>query len=201
MNRTALTLLALVTVAAIPATAHANANSADADCSGVTFNLPRGETDTIVTTSLDGRVVRTDTIATFGASLAFTIPSPDQTRPHVWAITVDSKWNTDTTWSEQVPACVTPTTTTTPPPSSTTPPTTAPAVAVVTTTTGVAVGPPPTPPVVTTVTTMPGRPTTPTAFTLPATGPDTWLVWLAFVAAFGVGFGSMLVWLNTGRRK
>ena len=182
MNRkTPLVLLALAAVSAIPSTAHANANSADADCTGVTFTMPRGETDTVVTTTLDGRVVRTDVITTFGAPLAFSIASPDQSRPHVWTITVDSRWNDDTAWSEQVPACVAPTTTST-------------------TSTTVAVTTPPVPTTVppavsSTVVTTPRTPTTvpAPATTVPLVGelPETgWKTDLPlFLSAFLIGVG------------
>jgi hypothetical protein len=184
MNRkTPLVLLALTAVTAIPGTAHANANTADADCTGVFFSMPRGETDTVVTTTLDGRVVRTDVIATFGAPLAFSVASPDQSRPHVWAITVDSRWNDDTAWSEQVPACVAETTATAP-----------------TTTVAVTTPPVPTtvPPVVdSTVVTTPRTPTTtvpaPTTtvpFTLPETGMATDLPLFLGVWAVGVGISA-----------
>ena len=184
-----LALLTLVAVAALPGTAHANANTADADCDGVTFNMPRGETDTVVTTTLDGRVVRTDTIVTFGAPLAFSIASPDQTRPHVWTITVDSRWNDDTVWTETVPACSPPvaSTTTTPATTSTTVPnqTTTTSTTVVNPTTSTTV---PTQP--TTVVTTP-RPapttTTPPPFELPETGADHWGLLAIGATAFAVG--------------
>ena len=176
-----LALLTLAAVAALPGTAHANANTADADCDGVTFNMPRGETDTVVTTTLNGRVVRTDTIVTFGAPLAFSIASPDQTRPHVWTITVDSRWNDDTVWTETVPACS--------PPVASTTTTTA------TTSTTVAVTTPPVPTTVptqaTTVITTP-RPTPSTTttvppFELPETGADHWGLLAIGATAFAVG--------------
>jgi hypothetical protein len=191
MNRRLLTLLAVPAALAIPGHASANANSADADCSGVTFTMPRGETDTVVTTTLDGRVVRTDVIATFGASLAFSIPSPDQTRTHVWAITVDSRWNTDTAWTEVVPACVAPTTVPTAAPSSTVlgvPPSTPPVVQ----TTVVAVTTPPVAP--TTVVTTPRTPATTTTvpvgpYRLPDTGSSSTLALMALAATAFVLFG------------
>lgn len=192
MSRRLFALLAIPAALALPGTAHANANTADADCDGVAFNMPRGETDTVVTTTLNGRVVRTDTIVTFGAPLAFSIASPDQTRPHVWAITVDSRWNDDTFWTETVPACSPPvaSTTTTPATTSTTLPnpstttsTTVPTQA--TTTTSVPTQP-------TTVITTP-RPTptttTPPPFELPETGGDHWGILAIGAVAFAVGVG------------
>jgi hypothetical protein len=181
VTRRLFALLTLAAVAALPGTTHANANTADADCDGVTFNMPRGETDTVVTTTLNGRVVRTDTIVTFGAPLAFSIASPDQTRPHVWTITVDSRWNDDTVWTETVPACS--------PPVASTTTTTA------TTSTTVAVTTPPVPTTVptqaTTVITTP-RPTPSTTttvppFELPETGADHWGLLAIGATAFAVG--------------
>jgi hypothetical protein len=179
-----LALLTLVAVAAFPSTVHANANTADADCAGVAFNMPKGETDTVVTTTLNGQVVRTDTISTFGAPLAFSVASPDQTRPHVWTITVDSRWNDDTMWTETVPACSPPvaTTTTTTTTTSTTTSTTLPNPSTTTSTTV------PTQP--TTVVTTP-RPTptttTPPPFELPETGADHWGLLAIGATAFAVG--------------
>jgi len=182
-------LLAIPAALALPGTAHANANTAGADCDGVTFNMPRGEADTVVTTTLDGRVVRTDTIVTFGAPLAFSVASPDQGRPQVWAITVDSRWNDDTVWTETVPACSPPvaSTTTTPATTSTTVPnqttTTSTTVLNQTTTsvptqaTTVVTTPRPTP---TTTTTVP-------PFELPETGADHWGLLAIGATAFAVG--------------
>jgi hypothetical protein len=177
-----LALLTLAAVAALPGTAHANANTADANCDGVTFNMPKGEADTVVTTTLDGRVVRTDTVVTFGAPLAFSIASPDQTRPHVWTIAVDSRWNDDTVWTETVPACSPPVASTT-----TTPATTSTTVPNQTTTTSTTVPTQPT----TVVTTPRPTPTTTTStvppFELPETGADHWGLLAIGATAFAVG--------------
>jgi hypothetical protein len=175
-----LALLTLAAVAALPGTAHANANTADANCDGVTFDMPKGEADTVVTTTLDGRVVRTDTVVTFGAPLAFSIASPDQTRPHVWTITVDSRWNDDTVWTETVPACSPPVASTT-----TTPATTSTTVPNQTTTTSTTVPTQPT----TVVTTPRPTPTTTTVppFELPETGADHWGLLAIGATAFAVG--------------
>ena len=184
-----LALLTLAAVAALPSTAHANANTADADCDGVTFDMPKGEADTVVTTTLNGRVVRTDTVVTFGAPLAFSIASPDQTRPHVWTITVDSRWNDDTVWTETVPACSPPvaSTTTTPATTSTTVPnqTTTTSTTVVNPTTSTTVPTQPT----TVVTTPRPTPTTTTVppFELPETGADPWGLLAIGATAFAVG--------------
>ena len=190
MTRQLFALLAIPATLALPGTAHANANTADADCDGVTFNMPRGEADTVVTTTLDGRVVRTDTIVTFGAPLAFSVASPDQTRQHVWTITVDSRWNDDTVWTETVPTCSPPvaSTTTTPATTSTTVPnqttTTSTTVPNQTTTTSV-------PTQATTVVTTPRpTPTTTTTvppFELPETGADQWGLLAIGATAFAVG--------------
>ena len=186
MSRRLFAMLAIPAALAFPSTVHANANTADANCDGVTFNMPRGETDTVVTTTLNGQVVRADTISTFGAPLAFAIASPDQTRPHVWTITVDSRWNDDTVWTETVPACSPPvaSTTTTPATTSTTTSTTLPNPSTTTSTTV------PTQP--TTVITTP-RPTPSTTtstvppFELPETGADHWGLLAIGAAAFAVG--------------
>ncbi len=182
MNRRLLALLAVPAALALPGTAHANANTADANCDGVAFDMPKGEADTVVTTTLDGRVVRTDTVVTFGAPLAFSIASPDQTRPHVWTITVDSRWNDDTVWTETVPACSPPvaSTTTTPATTSTTVPnqTTTTSTTVPTQPTTVVTTPRPTPS--TTTTTVP-------PFELPETGADHWGLLAIGATAFAVG--------------
>jgi hypothetical protein len=182
VNRRLLALLAVPAALALPGTAHANANTADANCDGVAFDMPKGEADTVVTTTLDGRVVRTDTVVTFGAPLAFSIASPDQTRPHVWTITVDSRWNDDTVWTETVPACSPPvaSTTTTPATTSTTVPnqTTTTSTTVPTQPTTVVTTPRPTPS--TTTTTVP-------PFELPETGADHWGLLAIGATAFAVG--------------
>ena len=158
----------------------ANSNMPDANCAGLVFTMPRGEEGTIVRTFLDGSQIRSDTIARQGDPLSFTIASPNQTVGHVWTVTVDSVWNTDTSWSETVPACQTPpTTATTVPPAPTT-------TAVVATTT---------PPVVSsTVVTTPRSPSSTSTvpatvppFELPETGAASDL--LLFVAAFAIGLG------------
>ena len=196
MNRRLLIPFALAAAVAFPGTAHANANTADADCDGVTFNMPKGEADTVVTTTLDGRVVRTDVIATFGAPLTFRVPSNDLKVAHVWAITVDSRWNEDTFWTETVPACVAPTTLSTTTTSTTVPnPTTTtsttlpnPSTTVVNPTTTTSVVNPSSTTVITTPrpgTTIP--PTSVPPFRLPDTGGENW-EFLAFGAvAFVVG--------------
>ena len=178
-----------VAIAVGAGTASANANTVDANCAGMTFNMARGETGTVVTTRLNGRPVRTDTVATFGAPVVFSIPSPDQGAVQVWAVTVDSVFNADQSWTETVPVCIEATTTTVVPTTTTAP----------TTTVTVAVTDPPaptttvvTPPRVTTVTTVPTVATVPT--TLPETGAASNV--LGFTAAFFVALGSMLVWIN-----
>lgn len=106
-------------------TAAANANDVTATCEGgFAFSMPRGETGTRIITTLDGKVMRDDTIATFDASLAYTLPPGDQTIPHSWVVTIDSLYNTDQTIVRAVGACVTPPTTTTVPaaPTTTAPP-------------------------------------------------------------------------------
>lgn len=167
-------------LAAWTGTAAANSNDVTVTCAGLTFNMPRGETGTVVTTTLDGRTVRTDTIGTFGASLAYTIPSPDQTSPRSWVVTIDSVYNTDQTIVRTVGACVTPATTTTTAPAATT--TTAPPQ--VATSTVPAVAPASTVPA--TTTTVPA-----VVYDLPATGivADT----LAFLAATLVACGVTLL--------
>jgi hypothetical protein len=180
VNRRLLALLAVPAALALPGTAHANANTADANCDGVAFDMPKGEADTVVTTTLDGRVVRTDVIATFGAPLAFSVASPDQTRPHVWTITVNSRWNDDTVWTETVPACSPPVASTT-----TTPATTSTTVPNQTTTTSTTVPTQPT----TVVTTPRPTPSTTTVppFELPETGADHWGLLAIGATAFAVG--------------
>jgi hypothetical protein len=181
VNRRLLALLAVPAALALPGTAHANANTADADCDGVTFDMPKGEADTVVTTTLNGRVVRTDTVVTFGAPLAFSIASPDQTRPHVWTITVDSRWNDDTVWTETVPACSPPVASTT-----TTPATTSTTVPNQTTTTSTTVPTQPTT-VVTTPRPTPTTTSTVPPFELPETGADHWGLLAIGATAFAVG--------------
>lgn len=156
-----------------------NTNTATADCSGLAFSMPRTEDGTTVTTYLDGRLVRTDTVTTFGAPVAFTIPSPDQTVPHTWAVVVDATWSADQTIVRTVQACTAPTSSTTsavPPP---------PLTVVPTTTVVVQVPPPPVP--TTTVVTTP-RPSVPTTFQLPETGgtPGVAAVGLVFVCCGAV---------------
>jgi hypothetical protein len=181
VSRRLLALLAIPAALALPGTAHANANTADANCDGVTFDMPKGEADTVVTTTLDGRVVRTDTVVTFGAPLAFSIASPDQTRPHVWTITVDSRWNDDTVWTETVPACSPPVASTT-----TTPATTSTTVPNQTTTTSTTVPTQPTT-VVTTPRPTPTTTSTVPPFELPETGADHWGLLAIGATAFAVG--------------
>jgi hypothetical protein len=174
-------------------TASANANTVDANCDGLTFNMPRTEEGTVVTATLDGRTVRTVTNDTFGAPVAFTIGSPDQTVSHTWSVTVDSVYNTDQFWTETVPACVTPSTTTTPT-TSTTVPVTSPTV--VTTTT---VAPS------TTLVTTPRTPSSTTTTVgstvptfLPATGPATSTKALALLAGLAVAWGAVCLWIIRG---
>lgn len=167
-------------LAAWTGTAAANSLTVDATCSGMALNMPRGETGTVVTTTLDGRVVRTDTVGTFGASLAFTIPSPDQTTPRSWVVTVDSPYNTDQTIVRSVGACLTPTSSTTitvPAPTTTVPPLVA---------TSTVPAPSPTSTVPATTTTVP-----PVITDLPATGAMTDAI--AFVAAAVTGAGVTLL--------
>lgn len=174
----------LVTLGIPAGAAWANLNFPDATCEGLVFRMDRGEDRTVVTTRLNGTVVRTDVIAEFGDSLNFQIPSPDQTRTNTWSVLVDSPYSEgEVAWFGTVPACVAvtvppvpattttlppaPTTTTVPPPSSTVPPasTTVPPAAP-TTTPATVIEPPRTtvPP--------PAPPTTPPpTWRLPDTGP------------------------------
>jgi len=147
----------------------ANTFTADATCAGMTLSMPRTEDGTVVTTRLDGAVVRTDTVTTFGSPVVFTLASPDQTRQHTWSVTIDATWSADQTWSETVPACAAGTTPPVPS-SSTTSPATLPPASVVPATT---VGPTFPPPSSSTVVTIPRTPVSTESFELPATGGDT----------------------------
>lgn len=186
--------VALGAAVAIPAgVAHANSFTADADCSGVTFQMPRGEAGTTVTATVDGRQVARVVVATHGDTVLISQPSPDRTVAHTWTIVVDSVYNTDQSWSETVPACSQPvaTTTTTPPVASTT-------------TTVVAVTTPPTvPPVASTVVTTP-RPVpsstvpTPGPYRLPDTGSTNVL---ALYAAGAISFGLLALHIKNRGTK
>ena len=170
-------------------TASANAYTADANCDGLTFNLPRAEDGTVVTTTVDNRVVRVDTVATFGAPVSFRVASPDRTVAHTYTVVVDSVYNEDHTFTETVGACVAPTTTTVPSTSTTS--TTVPPV--------VANDIPPTVPP-----TVPGRPVAttttvpPPTFTLPETGASSFTYGLALGALAVVTVGEGL--RRNGRR-
>ena len=195
MTRRLLALLAVPVALAVPGVAHANSNDIAATCDGLEFSMPRGETDTVVRTFLDGALVRTDRVATFGASTAFSVPSPDRTRSHVWVVEVDSVFNADQRIERSVPACVAPTTTST-------------------TSTTVAVTTPPVPttvpPVVSsTVVTTPRTPTTtvpaPTTTVrfvgeLPETGAAAFWAKFSLLAAAIGALGFVLVRLNGGKR-
>ena len=160
---------AVAAIVAFPGVAHANVFTADATCAGMTLSMPRTEDGTVVTTRLDGAVVRTDTVTTFGSPVVFTLASPDQTRQHTWSVTIDATWSADQTWSETVPACAAGTTPPVPS-SSTTSPATLPPASVVPATT---VGPTFPPPSSSTVVTIPRTPVSTESFELPATGGDT----------------------------
>ena len=192
MNRRLLALLAIPAAVAFPAgTAFANSFTADADCAGVTFTMPRGEAGTVVTATVDGRLVARVTVATHGDSVLISQPSPDRTVAHTWAVTVDSRFNTDQSWSETVPACASPvaSTSTTLPPASTTTSITVPNPS---TTVGTTVPTTVPPTVVTTPRPTPGSTVPPSTvpFRLPDTGFKVGL------AGFAVGFligGAVLV--------
>ncbi len=85
MNRRLLLIPTAVAASlGVAGTAMANTFTADATCAGMTLSMPRTEDGTVVTTRLDGAVVRTDTVTTFGSPVVFTLASPDQTRQHTW---------------------------------------------------------------------------------------------------------------------
>lgn len=186
---------AVAAIVAFPGVAHANVFTADADCGGMTLAMPRTEDGTVVTTTLDGRVVRTDTVTTFGAPVVFTIPSPDQSVAHTWAVTIDSRYNADQRWSESVPACVAVTTPPVPG-SSTTSPATSPTTSVVPTGTTVPTAPAPSSTVVPTP-----RPTTTT--TTVATGrlPDTGNGARLGTLAFGLLLAGAYALMMAGGRR
>lgn len=170
MNRRLLLIPTAVAASlGVAGTAMANTFTADATCAGMTLSMPRAEDGTVVTTRLDGAVVRTDTVTTFGSPVVFTLAPPDQTRQHTWSVTIDATWSADQTWSETVPACVAGTTPPVPS-SSTTSPATLPPASVVPATT---VGPTFPPPSSSTVVTIPRTPVSTEPFELPATGGDT----------------------------
>lgn len=182
---------AVAAVLAIPGTAAANGvDTARADCAGFTFNMPRGETGTVVTATRNGeRAMDPITVTVFGAAVRFFLPSPDQTITQSWRILVDGP-NGDQVFTATQTPCVAVTTTA----PTTTAPTTSSTVAVTTppvpTSTSTTV-PPAVP--TTTVTTVPGTgggtgtvvttprvpATTPTTWVLPETGSDAELTWWA----------------------
>lgn len=201
MSRRLLALLAIPAAVAIPAgTAFANSFTADADCTGVTFQMPRGEAGTAVTATVDGRQVARVTVATHGDAVLISQPSPDRTVTHTWVITVDSRFNTDQSWSETVPACTPPvaSTSTTLPPASTTTSTTVPNPS---TTVGTTVPTTVPPTVVTTPRPTPSSTLPPSTvpFRLPDTGRD--VDGLAFLAALFVGAGFTLLRIRRGGAK
>ena len=171
---------AILTALAIPGAASANNNTVTADCAGLAFNMARGEEGTVVTTTLDGRTVRTDTVAAHGDPLAFTIASPDQTTSHTWTVLVDSAFNDDKRTAITVEPCVQATTTTVPPVVDPTTTTTVPPVVDPTTTTTV-------PPRVDDTTTVP---TTPTESTIVKVGAPSSSrpISIAALAALVAGF-------------
>ena len=197
--RRLLVLLAAPAAVAIPAgTAFANSFTADADCAGVTFQMPRGEAGTVVTATVDGRLVARVTVATHGDTVLISQPSPDRTVAHTYVITVDSRFNTDQSWSETVAACSPPvaSTSTTLPVASTTTSTVPPSPSsTVTPSTTV----PPT--VVTTPRPTPGSTVPPTSvpFRLPDTGAPTDAI--AFVAATWIAAGLTLLRIRRGGAK
>jgi LPXTG-motif cell wall-anchored protein len=163
----------VVAVIGVAGTASANTYTADADCSGLVFDMPRTEDGTTVTATVNGRTVRVVTNDTFGAPVRFTVPTPDATQPQAWRVTVVGFNGSAPVFTETVPACVVPTTTTVAPTTTaaatttTAPATTVPTVAVTT----------PPVPSSTTTTVRPPRATTTTAApawvgVLPETGPS-----------------------------
>jgi LPXTG-motif cell wall-anchored protein len=186
-NRKLLALAAVPAILAIPGHASANDPIASATCeAGLTFNMSSGVADTKISATLDGRTVRTATVAAQFDSTSFAVPSPDRTVSHVWTVFVDAPWDIeDQSFRISVPACVAAATTT----SSTTTTTT---VAPTTTTPVVANDIPPVP---STTTIAPPRatvpPSTAPAFVLPETGADD--LWLAVSALALVVFGALLV--------
>jgi LPXTG-motif cell wall-anchored protein len=160
----------------------ANAYTADADCLGLVFDMPRTEDGTTVAVTANGRPVpllwngrmvseiRNDV---FGAPVRFTVPTPDATQSQAWRVTVVG-FNGSATFTETVPACVVPattaTTTTATPATPSAPPVTPSATTVPSTTSttappAVAVAAPPRPPA-----TPSALSPTPVVGTLPATG-------------------------------
>jgi hypothetical protein len=195
MNRRLLALLAIPAALAIPGHASANSFGADADCDGVTFSMPRGEAGTVVTVTVDGRTVASQTIANQFDPVSITVATPDPSRAHVWVVTVDSLYNPDQRWTETVGVCVTPTTTTSttlPPASTTTTTVPNPSTTVGTTT------PTSQPPTVIT-TPRPTPSTTLPPFRLPDTGGST--DGLGWLAAFLVGAGVTLLHVRRGGAK
>jgi hypothetical protein len=191
-NRKLLALAAVPAILAIPGHASANNPIASATCeAGLSFNMSSGVAGTVVTASLDGRMVRTATVAAQFDSTSFAVPSPDRTVSHVWTVLVDAPWDIeDQSFRISVPACVAAATTT----SSTTTTTT---VAPTTTTPVVANDIPPVP---STTTIAPPRatvpPSTAPAFVLPETGRSSMA--LASLAAIALGFG--VGFCRAGRR-
>lgn len=172
--------------------AYANRLIADADCSGVTVDVPRTEDGTTVTVSRNGTVVRTVSNDVFGARVAFTVPSPDLTQPQVWVVSV-SGHNGSERFTETVPACIAPS-------SSSTTSTVAPTPSTVPGTTVVTTVPPA--PSSTTVVTLP-RPTTtstvPPVFELPATASDHGMELAVGLGSLGAGFGCVVAARRKGR--
>lgn len=176
----AATTATLAIVLAVAGTASANTPTVRVDCTGLRFDMPRGEVGTDVTVTANGDQRWTFEIARQNDPLAFRLDSPNPAAPVTWAVLVDSPWQEGETWRTfNQPACApatTPatttttagaTTTTSAPPPSTSTTTTAPAAETTTTTV------PPT--ASTTIITTP-RPTTTTApaATTSTTVPSTW---------------------------
>ncbi len=196
MTRRLFALLATPAALAFPGHVSANSFGADADCAGMTFTMPRGEAGTVVTVTVDGRTVASETVPNQGDAVLISLATPDRTTAHTWVVTVDSVFNADQRWSETVAACSPPvaSTTTTLPVASTTSTT----VPNPSTTVGTTVPTSSQPPTVIT-TPRPTPSTTVPPFRLPDTGRDTDA--LAFPAALGVGLGATLLYVRRGGAK
>lgn len=195
--------IATLGVLAVPAVAHANrVDIASATCEGFTFDMPRGETGTIVTATHNGEPAMDPiTVTVFGAAVRFFLPSPDRTVAQSWRVEVDGP-NGDQVFIDSEGPCVAPTTTaaTT---STTVPPVVASSAPAPTSTTST-IGPTST----TTTTTVPPvaapRPTTPPVVTpaepaptglLPATGGSPSLLTIS-LASLAVLTGAGLVFVR-----
>lgn len=173
-------LLALTAVASIPGHASANTNTADADCSGMSFLMPATEDGTTIVVTRNGVEEYRTRNDVFGTRYAFTIASPDQTVTQVWRVAV-SGFNGTSNWTETVAPCIAPTTSSTSTTSTTVPnPTTTVSTTVPPVVSSTVVTPPRTP--TTTV-----APSTTVPFTLPETGMATDLA--LFLGAWLVGIG------------